>query len=653
LSIKSKLVFITFVFTVIIIMLMGMNYFVMDTLSTVRAYVGGEAFWSKGQKDAIYFLARYTHSHNEEEYKNYLNSLKIPLGDRIARLELQKEIIDYGVVDAGFIQGKNHPEDVRAMAHLFKRFHFLSYLQKSIQIWTQGDLEIDKLQIVGNQIHELILKNKLTPELSDQYLAKIYDLNKTSTFMEDQYSYTLGEAARWLTSVLYWLIFSMALLFLAFGLFVSIIILNGILKNIELIRLGTIRVEQGSLLTPIEVYNPKNSKDELNQLAQSFNIMTESLSRAISERDTARKKLETRARQLSEAQELAHMGNWDWDIQHNKLSSSEEIYRIFGLMPEDEKFTFEYFLERIHSSDREATNAIFNKSLVDKKPFSIDCQVQLENGDIRELNIHGTVVVDHNGVPIKLIGYTQDISERYMIQNQLIQSSKMASLGEMAGGIAHEINNPLAIIKLAAAQLQKFLEFEKPNFDNTKQAILRIDNTVDRISKIVQGLRVFSRDGRSDPFEDVSVAILLENTLSFCNERFKYHSVKLIKDHPVEDLVFEGRQVEISQVLLNLLNNATDAIESLEDKWIQIAVKTQGKYLEMRIIDSGNGIPIDIQEKMFQPFFTSKEIGKGTGFGLSLSQTIIKGHKGELLFDKEHINTCFILRIPLKQTETN
>jgi C4-dicarboxylate-specific signal transduction histidine kinase len=224
----------------------------------------------------------------------------------------------------------------------------------------------------------------------------------------------------------------------------------------------------------------------------------------------------------------------------------------------------------------------------------------------------------------------------------------MASLGEMASGIAHEINNPLAIIKMTALQMQKNVTNESTILKN---GIVKIDSTVDRISKIIQGLRTFSRDGRNDPFEIVSFDNLIDDILSFCKERLKHHSITLIKDELDPNLVFEGRQIEISQVILNLLNNAIDAVDSLADdnKWIRISAKNNGSFLEIKITDSGSGISLETQSKMFQPFFTTKEIGKGTGLGLSLSLTIIKNHLGEIFLDNNSPNTCFILRLPNQQ----
>lgn len=649
-SIKNKLTLITLIFSSVIIFLMGINSIALETLSTVRAHVNSEGQWSKGQKDAFYFLARYTTTHRTEEYQKFRENLKITFFYKKARLELLKDKTDFQLVDAALISVNNHPDDVRAMGVLFKRFIWLSYFQKALNIWTEADKKVEELEVITNEIHELILKNRFTPELSSTYLANIDALNKELTELEVQYSFHMGEAARWITSVLFWVTLTISTLCLIFALFASRSIRKKILSSINALKLGTIRAEQGLLSIPIQTHSSLNSQDELDQLAVYFNKMTESLNKTIAERDNALEKLELRARQLSEVQEMAHIGSWEWDVDKQLIIASEEYCRIFGYNPIESHLTFDHLMKRVHPADQQIVKSTFNNIFVEKKSFTIDYKLLMDNGEIREITLQGRVLLDESDEIIRIVGSSQDITERLKIQSQMIQSSKMASLGEMASGIAHEINNPLTIIKLAASQLQKNIDSKEPDLAGSIISISRIDSTVDRISKIVLGLRTFSRDGKNDPVELVSVDELLEDMLSFCIERLRHHAIKLIKDNILPDLLFEGRKIEITQVLLNLLNNSIDAIELAEHKWIKISVLNDGQYLEIKVTDSGAGIPLELQNKIFQPFFTSKEIGKGTGLGLSLSQTIMKNHQGELFIDLKSQNTSFVLRLPKKQS---
>ncbi len=235
---------------------------------------------------------------------------------------------------------------------------------------------------------------------------------------------------------------------------------------------------------------------------------------------------------------------------------------------------------------------------------------------------------------------------------KLIEAGKMASLGEMAGGIAHEINTPLAMISTTTAQMLELLREDPIDRTTLSEMAATAEQTTHRIAGIVQGLRTFSRDGSRDAFAKVNVSHLIESNFIFCRERFKSHGIELIADRISKDLSFEGRELEISQVILNLLNNAHDAIEKLKSpKWVKISAQDSSDWIEIRVTDSGNGIPLEIRENIFQPFFTTKEIGKGTGIGLSISSSIVQGHGGTLKLDTASSHTAFVIRLPKKQRE--
>ena len=230
---------------------------------------------------------------------------------------------------------------------------------------------------------------------------------------------------------------------------------------------------------------------------------------------------------------------------------------------------------------------------------------------------------------------------------QNIHSSKLASLGEMAGGVAHEINTPLAAIMLNAEMILMETESLNPPNKAIEAHAISIGEIGDRISKIIGGLKSFSRDASADENQIFTVEKLISDTMNLCNEKFKNHNIKvLIKEEFLETLL-DGQIVHISQTLLNLLNNSFDAIETLQEKWISIEVTVIGKELRLSVTDSGAGIPKDVVSKMFQPFFTTKDIGKGTGLGLGISLGIIQKYGGDLIYDEECKNTRFIICLPV------
>lgn len=229
---------------------------------------------------------------------------------------------------------------------------------------------------------------------------------------------------------------------------------------------------------------------------------------------------------------------------------------------------------------------------------------------------------------------------------QLAAASKMSALGEMMGGVAHEINTPLATIKLITNQALTEIQSGIPDIDAVALNLQRIDGTTDRVAKIIKGLKTFARSGEHDPMEESSLQTIIEDTLILAEDKLRNHLVDFQWEIPPETIKIICRPVEISQILLNLITNSIDAIAGFENKWIKLIVKDLGDTLDIHVIDSGSGIPEDLRFKIFEPFVTTKPIGKGTGIGLSISHGIAKSHNGDLYIDTNNANTCFILSLP-------
>lgn len=246
----------------------------------------------------------------------------------------------------------------------------------------------------------------------------------------------------------------------------------------------------------------------------------------------------------------------------------------------------------------------------------------------------------------EMMNLQQKLTEQ---QQVLASSSKMSALGEMAGGVAHEINTPLAVIQMRTDQIMECMADKSLDDETLENCMKAIDQTVKRISKIVNGLRSFARDGKKDPFEMYFVSKIVEDTFSLCREKFNNHGV-LLEYQAVGDVEISCRPGELSQVLLNLLNNSYDAIQTYSEKWVRVETAIQIDRISISVTDCGPGIPPDIQKKLMQPFFTTKEIGKGTGLGLSISRGIVEAHSGKIWIDSNCVNTRFVVELPVHQT---
>ncbi len=230
-----------------------------------------------------------------------------------------------------------------------------------------------------------------------------------------------------------------------------------------------------------------------------------------------------------------------------------------------------------------------------------------------------------------------------------VANSSLLAMSEMAGGIAHEVNNPLAIIHGRAGILKKLLS---QNGELNKETLLdiatAIENTSMRIAKIIQGLRHFARDAGTESMEDASLQHIIEDALCFCNERFKIHGVNLLVIPIEKKMILTCRPSQLSQVFLNLLNNSYYEVQKLEDKWIRVDTISYNDYYEISITDSGKGIPKNIRNKLFFPFFTTKPLGSGTGIGLSIAKGIVESHGGTIILDETCPNTRFVISLPKK-----
>ena len=232
---------------------------------------------------------------------------------------------------------------------------------------------------------------------------------------------------------------------------------------------------------------------------------------------------------------------------------------------------------------------------------------------------------------------------------QMIHHEKMSALGEMAAGIAHEINNPLTVIKSKAIVIKRDVESGNPDPEKIFKEVERITSMSDRVAKIIRGLRNFARDGAADPFEVCNVVDLVQDVLEITSARMQDHGIELRVNTGAKAIIAQIRPTQILQVMVNLLNNAHDAIEKNELKWVELSLHDGPENIEIWVTDSGNGISREIQEKIFQPFFTTKEVGKGTGLGLGITVGIIKSHQGTIFVDNTCPNTRFKVVLPKKQ----
>lgn len=319
------------------------------------------------------------------------------------------------------------------------------------------------------------------------------------------------------------------------------------------------------------------------------------------------------------------------------------------------------FFRRIHPEDREAVN-IHREALL-KEPSSgfPSVEYRFKKHDNSYAHVRTKCIVfskDSDNQIEELLCFTDDFSEETRLAKELeekrindFNSDKIMALGEMAGGVAHEINNPLAIILGHTQTIRLKNSRERLGPEELLRSLDKIEASTARISKIVNSLKMIACEGLDEPFVGTPISNLIDDLKMFWSERLGNQKIDFFIEPFNESIEINGKPVQLILVLINLLSNAFHAVKGQPDSWIRIKVYDLADFAEIHIVDSGSGISSEHRNKLFDPFFTTRNIGEGRGLGLSVSASIAKVHGGSLSLNLQSRNTCFVLKIPKAQAQ--
>ncbi len=243
----------------------------------------------------------------------------------------------------------------------------------------------------------------------------------------------------------------------------------------------------------------------------------------------------------------------------------------------------------------------------------------------------------------------QELREK---QEQLVQAGKLATLGELTTGIAHELNNPLNNIGLFIGNAIDLISLGVADADpeHTLQELHNAMQQVRKATEIISHLRTF---GRVAPVsrEPVHLLQVVSGSISLMTEQLRLRQIEVVLDFP-EDVVVVGNAIQLEQVFLNLLTNARDALSTVDFRRISITCHIREEVAEIRFSDTGPGIPEGLERRIFDPFFTTKDVGTGTGLGLSITYSILRDHQGSIIVERHPGEGAhFLIRIPVRQEE--
>ncbi|MGM0380866.1 MAG: PAS domain-containing protein [bacterium] len=373
----------------------------------------------------------------------------------------------------------------------------------------------------------------------------------------------------------------------------------------------------------------------------------------LEKRKELQKKVEESERKFRQVAENVRGVFWLFGPEfENLFYVNSQVVDLFNITPQELYDSPWMFQEKVHPPHRNrienGLERVQGGEIVD---FDVKGTGELED---RWFHFTFTPITNLKGEMSRVAGAVQDVTERIETQQelkaahqklkektaQLVHNEKMTALGELTASVAHELNQPLNVIKIIAQSLQRDLDRDSLEEEYLEEDLADVIGQVDKMAEIIDHMRVYSRRSSGEMREDVDLNDIFDGVFKFVEQQLKNHDIRVQKDYAQELPEIKGDSIRIEQIFMNLVTNARNALDEVEQEEKLVTVRTDsvpahasplaGDSVVGIVKDNGSGIPEDIQEKIFEPFFTTREPGEGTGLGLSVSSEVVEEHDGEI-----------------------
>ncbi|HEY9190589.1 MAG TPA: PAS domain-containing protein [Sulfurovum sp.] len=355
---------------------------------------------------------------------------------------------------------------------------------------------------------------------------------------------------------------------------------------------------------------------------------------------------------LKKAQTQAKLGSWKLDLVHDILTWSDETYNIFEIPRTMELITYKHFINAIHPEDKEKVETAYYNSLKTQKPYEVIHRLLMPDGRVKYVRENCETVFDSNGEPLISTGTIQDITTEHEAVEELrrkdkimFRQSRMAQMGEMINMIAHQWRQPLNAITMTTSALE--LKMDKDTYDRSffQSRLGRIANYVQYLSSTIEDFREFFKPEKMK--QETNFCHVMDDTLELVRAGIESKNITIIKEYDCTTNMVSYKN-ELIQVAMNLIKNAEDALmeNKIKDPTINIKCYSDADKSVLEIGDNAGGIDRATMEKIFDPYFTTKEEHNGTGLGLYMSKMIVEEHcKGTLSVHNSSEGAVFKIEI--------